>query len=108
MRRISMKGATPVGSAPLCRTCSNAHIMTGYRESEMMVVCRVTYPDFRVPFVVRDCSGFNDRAKPDYGQMKKLAIHVAPPIRSSRKIGFAETAATVDVECDAEEDFDDD
>jgi hypothetical protein len=104
---ISMKGATPVGSAPLCRTCSNAHIVSGYRESEMMVVCRATYPDFRVPFIVRECSGYNDKAKPDWKEMKKLAIHVAPPIRSSKKIGFGETTVCVDAD-DEDDDFDDD
>jgi hypothetical protein len=62
--------------------------MSGYRESEMMVVCTATYPDFTVPFVVRECSAFNDRAKPDWDQMKKLAIHLTPPIRSAKKVGF--------------------
>jgi hypothetical protein len=106
MGKISMKGATPEGSAPLCRTCSNAHILSGYRESEMMVVCRATYPDFRVPFVVRECSGYNDKAKPDWKEMKKLAIHVAPPIRSSKKIGFSETAVRLDAD-DADDGFED-
>lgn len=108
MGKISMKGATPVGSAPLCRTCSNAHIMSGYRESEMMVVCTATYPDFRVPFVVRECSGYNDKAKPNWKEMEKLAIHVTPPIRSSRKIGFGEAETSVGVDVDSSDDFDDD
>jgi hypothetical protein len=88
MGKISMKGATPEGSAPLCRTCSNAHILSGYRESEMMVVCRATYPDFRVPFVVRECSGYNDKAKPDWDKMEKLAIEVAP-VSFAKRVGFA-------------------
>jgi hypothetical protein len=88
MSKISMKGATPVGSAPLCRTCSNAHVMTGYRESELMVVCTATYPDFRVPFVVRECSGYNDRNRPDWDQMEKLAIEVSP-VSFARRVGFA-------------------
>ena len=94
MGKIAMKGSTPVGTAPLCRSCSHAHILAGYRESEMVVVCQATYPDIPVPFVVRECSGFNDRAKPDWEQMKKLAIHVTRPVRSSRNVGFKPSPVT--------------
>ena len=87
MGKINMKGATRVGSASLCRTCSHAHILSGYRESEMMVVCTATYPDFPVPFVVRECSGYNDKNRPDWDQMEKLAIDVAP-VSFAKKVGF--------------------
>jgi hypothetical protein len=85
---MKVKGGTPVGTASLCRTCSHAQIVSGYRESEMLVVCTSTYPDFVVPFVVRECTAWNDKAKPDWDQMKKLAIHVTPAIRSGKKVGF--------------------
>ena len=85
---MKVTGGTPVGAASLCRTCSHAHILSGYRESEMLVVCTSTYPDFVVPFVVRECTAWNDKAKPDWDQMKKLAIQVTPAIRSGRKVGF--------------------
>lgn len=88
MSKIQVEGGTPVGSAALCRTCSHAHILSGYRESEMMVVCTDTYPNFAVPFTVRECTAYNDKAKPDWDEMKRLAIHVSPPIRSAKKIGF--------------------
>jgi hypothetical protein len=87
MGKVNMKGATPVGSASLCRTCSHAHILSGYRESEMMVVCTATYPDFPVPFVVHECSGYNDRNRPDWDAMEKLAIDVAP-VSFAKKVGF--------------------
>ena len=67
MGKVNIKGEAPVGPAALCRTCSNAHILSGYRESEVMVVCTATYPDFPVPFVVRECSGYNDRNRPRLG-----------------------------------------
>lgn len=101
-----MKDATPVGSAPLCRTCSNAHILRGYRESEMLVVCTATYPDFPVPFVVRECSGYNDRNRPDWDQMTKLAIHVTPRLKSSKKFGFGDPDSTLDGS-EGSDDFDD-
>jgi hypothetical protein len=87
MGKIQIKGGTPVGSAPLCRTCSSAHILSGYRESEMMVVCTATYPDFPVPFVVRECSGYNDRNRPNWDQMEKLAIEFAP-VSLAKRVGF--------------------
>jgi hypothetical protein len=87
MGKVNMKGATPVGSASLCRTCSHAHILSGYRESEMMVVCTATYPDFPVPFIVRECTGYNDRNRPDWDEMEKLAINVAP-VSFAEKVSF--------------------
>lgn len=88
MGKLSIKGGTPVGSEPLCRSCSHAHIFSGYRESEMMVVCTFTYPDIPVPFVVRECSGYNDRSRPDWEQMEKLAIPVQKPVSFAKKVGF--------------------
>lgn len=87
MGKVNIKGEAPVGPAALCRTCSNAHILSGYRESEVMVVCTATYPDFPVPFVVRECSGYNDRNRPDWDQMEKLAIDIAP-VSFAKKVGF--------------------
>ena len=40
-----------------------------------------------MPFIVRECSGYNDRAKPDWDQMEKFAINVAP-ISFAKKVGF--------------------
>ena len=53
----------------------------------MMVVCQATYPEFPVPFVVRECTGYNDRNRPDWDQMEKLAIQVAP-VSFAKKVGF--------------------
>ena len=103
MGKVNMKSATPVGSASLCRTCSHAHILSGYRESEMMVVCKATYPDFPVPFVVRECSGYNDRNRPDWKAMEKLAIDVAP-INFAKKVGFGTRSREREFEPDPEND----
>ena len=53
----------------------------------MMVVCTAAYPDFAVPFVVRECTGFTDQAKPDWDEMEKFAINVAP-VTFAKKVGF--------------------
>ena len=68
--------------------------MNGYRESEMVVVCMKTYPNFAVPFTIRECSGYNDKNRPNWKQMQSLAINVAP-VRISKRVGFRiEEAAT--------------
>jgi hypothetical protein len=36
---------------------------------------------------VRECSGYNDKNRPDWDQMEKLAIDVAP-ISFAKKVGF--------------------
>jgi len=78
MSRAYIKGGTPVGSESLCRTCINAHIMTGYRESEMVTVCTETHPNIVLPFKVYDCTGYYDKNRPDWEQMQKLAINITP------------------------------
>jgi hypothetical protein len=101
-----MKGGTPVGSASMCRTCSNAQIMNGYRESEVIVVCKNTYPNVAVPFTVRECTGFNDKNRPNWKQMQSLAINVAP-VRISKRVGFRSELGethTGDPECAEEDD----
>jgi len=77
MSRSYIKGGTPVGSESLCRTCINAHIMTGYRESELVTVCTNVGPNVVVPFKIYDCSGYYDKNRPSWKQMEDLAIDVS-------------------------------
>jgi hypothetical protein len=66
--------------------------MTGYRESDRLVICNKTSPDLVVPFVVLDCTGFDDKHRPTWNQMEKLAIKL-PGIRvSARTKGFSVAA----------------
>ncbi len=78
MGNTVIKGGTPVGSASLCRTCSNAHIMSGYRESERLTMCDRVQPTIVVPFVIHECSGYYDKNRPSWRQMRELAIDVTP------------------------------
>lgn len=77
MSRAYIKGGTPVGSESLCRTCVNAQIMSGYRESELVTVCTNVDPNVVVPFKIYDCTGYYDKNRPDWEQMQKLAIDVS-------------------------------
>ena len=89
MVKMNGKNGTPVGSENLCTRCSWGLCMTGYRESDFAILCMRADPNLRVPFVVMDCSGFDDKHRPSFEQMSKLAIRIAPTRISSRTAGFA-------------------
>jgi len=94
MGKLNVKNGTPVGNEHLCRRCSWGQCMTGYRESDFVVICTNTNPNFKVPFTMLDCSEFSDRNRPDWEQMSKLALEVAPTRVSTRTAGFS-TVTTV-------------
>lgn len=99
MSKKEIKGGTPVGSASLCRSCSWAHIMTGYRGSELLMICTGVGPNIPVRFAVYECTGYWDKNRPSYEQMQKFAIEVRPettlkPVGFITRKGFA--AATED------------
>ncbi len=90
MGNTVVKNGTPVGSASLCRTCTRALILSGYRESEMLTMCTYPEPNMAVPFVVYECTGYYDKNRPSWQQMQKLALDVTPsPLKP---VGF-KTAA---------------
>ena len=78
MGKLNVKNGTPVGNEHLCKGCTNGQFTTGYRESDILVVCTNVYPSIRLPFVVHQCSDFQDRLRPDWEQMEKLAIQIQP------------------------------
>jgi hypothetical protein len=88
MGKLHVKNGTPVGNEHLCKGCSHALYVTGYRESDVLVFCVLTDPSFRVPFVVHQCSDYLDKRKPDWEQMEKLAIEIQPVRVSRRTRGF--------------------
>lgn len=107
MGKVYVKGGTPVGSESLCRTCSYAQIMTGYRESELMTICDNPHPAIVVPFNIYECTGYYDKNRPSWEDMKKLAIDVIPgpikPLGFKVGIGFQE-AAKIRVGADDDDD----
>jgi hypothetical protein len=88
MGNTYVKNGTPAGNEHLCRTCSWGQITTGYRESDVVAFCTNTNPNFRLPFVVHKCSEYYDKHKPDWDEMKKLAIEVEPTRISQKTTGF--------------------
>lgn len=89
MGKLNVKNGTPVGNEHLCKRCTWGQCMTGYRESDFIVICTNTNPSFKVPFVVMDCDEFSDRNRPNWDQMEKLAIEVQPTRISTRTAGFS-------------------
>ena len=98
MSNTHIKGGTPVGSESLCRTCANAQIMTGYRESEQITICTGVHPNLAMPFKVYDCSGYHDKNRPSWEQMTRLAIDLTPgPIKPvGFKVGAGFMAEVID------------
>jgi hypothetical protein len=97
MGKINMKGGTPSGWASLCATCAWAHIVSGFRESELVVICTEVNPNFPVPFKVQECTNYLDRNRPSYEAMRKLAIYVEPS-SSLKPVGFRAKVAVIDEE----------
>jgi hypothetical protein len=104
MSKVYVKGGTPAGSESMCKTCSYAHIMTGYRESEMVTMCWRVDPNIVVPFLMYECTGYHDKNRPSWTEMQKLAIHVSPgnpkPVGFKVGAGFGETTVRVAVSDD--------
>jgi hypothetical protein len=88
MGKLNVKNGTPVGNFHLCKNCDWSQYTTGYRESDVLVFCTNTSPSFRVPFTVHECSQFQDKSKPDWEQMEKLAIQIHPLRVSKKTKGF--------------------
>ena len=97
MGKINVKGGTPNGWASLCTTCAWAHIVSGFRESELVVICTEVNPNFAVPIKVQECTNYLDRNRPSYEAMKKLAIYVEPS-SSLKPVGFRAKVAVIDEE----------
>jgi len=64
--------------------------MTGYRESELVTICDNVHPNIVVPFNMYECTGYYDKNRPTWDEMKKLAIHV--DTGSMKPVGFKRSA----------------
>lgn len=104
MGKVNVKNGTPVGNAHLCKSCTWSQIVSGYRESDLLVICTNVSPNLVVPFTVLDCSEFSDKLKPTWDQMTKLAIEVNPVRVSAKTRGFHAVTKVQPVRVDDDED----
>jgi hypothetical protein len=65
----------------------HAHVERGYRENEQEVFCRLTHPDHRVAFRVRECSSYTESKGQTLREMEEMAWILAPR-GSKRTTGF--------------------
>jgi hypothetical protein len=79
MGTVRIKDGTPVGNESLCNSCSHGLIVRGFRETEELVFCTYSFDQpIRLPFKVYKCTGHDDRNRPTWEQMEKMAIDVDP------------------------------
>jgi hypothetical protein len=108
MGRVNVKNGTPMGNEPLCRSCAHGQYTTGYRESEVLVICANASPARLVPFSVYECTDYWDRNRPGYEEMTKLALNLGDGrrkrIRGFGRAGFAVVRAPVDKREEKDED----
>jgi hypothetical protein len=93
MGKLNIKNGTPVCSTHLCQSCSWGEFVIGYRESDMLAICTNTSPNLVLSFTVYECSSYADKHKPDWEQMKKLAINIQPLRVSKKTRGFSAVKA---------------
>jgi hypothetical protein len=108
MSKVNVKNGTPVGNTHLCDSCHWGQFITGYRESDRMAICTNTSPNIVLPFTVYACSSYSDKHKPDWEQMKKLAIDIRPVRVSKKTAGFSTTIAPRPVAVPAEDEDNED
>jgi hypothetical protein len=75
MVTIRWKVFAPNEGASLCVKCTWGHVRTGFRAGEVETFCRLLEPNTRVPFPVRECTGFANCCAPS-------------PAPGARAIGF--------------------
>src|SRR5580700_1114400 len=89
MSKLKIKNGTPVTGPNLCGSCTWGQVMTGYRESDSLSICTNTNPNMVVPFAILECTRFDDKHRPDWRQMEKLAIEIQPVRVSAKTNGFS-------------------
>ncbi len=94
----------PWATRTCARTAPGARFVSGYRESDLLVICTNVSPNLVVPFTVLDCSEFSDKFKPTWDQMTKLAIEVNPVRVSAKTRGFHALTKVQPMRVDDDED----
>lgn len=74
----NVKNGTAMQGPPLCESCVHAHIERGYREDEVTIFCQATYPDHRVQFRLRQCTGYLETRRQNLKQMEDIAWLLMP------------------------------
>jgi hypothetical protein len=84
---IHVRNGTPVHGPSLCKSCTQAHIQTGFSESEEQVICCFTWPNHVVNFRVHTCNDYSEMKRQSLKQMEEMAW-VLMPRDGKRMTGF--------------------
>lgn len=97
---LKIKGGTFIEGEALCRTCRNAHIQKGFRESEEAIFCACWAPPRPVPFKVAECTDYSNRLVPFRWELEKMAllINIEP---ARKRAGFRGGADEIEEEEDS-------
>ena len=93
---VYVKNGTAIGSQSRCESCAHSHILQGFRESEEVTYCYYATLVV-VPFKVRECSNYQDKARPTWEQMEELAIEIRPT-PTLKSAGFCSREPTLSPE----------
>lgn len=101
---VKVKNGTLIEGESLCRTCRNAHIQKGFRESEEAIFC--SWSTLRaVPFKVADCTDYANKLVPYRWELEKMALLInLDPAR--KPVGFRNGAGFTGNDASEEDDED--
>lgn len=71
---LKIKGGTLIEGESLCRSCRNAHIQKGFRESEEAIFCACWIPVRPLSFKVAECTDYSNRLVPYRWELEKMAL----------------------------------
>jgi len=87
MVTIRVKGGTPSGMDSLCRTCSQGHVIKGFRATEEEVFCRFFYIEREIRSAVSECTFYEDRRLASKSEMEEIAWYLTTR-KAGRAVGF--------------------
>jgi hypothetical protein len=91
--KLKITHGTAGPRASLCETCQHVHKLEGFREAEELVICNFTYPSHPVPFAVRTCTDYAEKARASLREMQKIAWTISVD-GAKQKAGFAPSGAS--------------
>jgi hypothetical protein len=89
MGGITIKSGTPRASDALCRTWS--HILKGFSVTEEIFFCEQFYPTRPVPFLICECTLYEDKRRATLKSMELIAWYLTTK-KPGRSVGFVSAA----------------
>jgi hypothetical protein len=102
MVTIKVKDGTPEGLEPLCSTCRSARVVKGFSASQVEFYCGASYPERHVPFLVAECSAYDDKRIVSKIDMERIAWILVTKT-AGRSIGFVTADQFREMQGDEEE-----